>query len=530
MPFDSLEDLLTSEKGFALTTATALQRVVCRVAEGILVGGVDGVSGAYYGVESVGGAYYGSKAAFGGPAAYDKLCALGSKPKELVLLSGIRTGKSMLAAAIAIWASQTCSVAELAAGEIPRISIVSLTKDLAHVPYRHVVGTIMSQPLLRALMVGLPTADSVILRHPSGRPIEIKVTAGARAGGSLVARWSAGVIFDEAPRMLGQSEGVVNYDDARSAVLGRLLPGAQLVAIGSPWAPYGPIYELVQERWGKPDVDLVVIRAWAAAMNPVWWTPENMERLKASDATAYQTDVLAEFADPEEALFPVALLASCTREVAGDIPYEVGGDYVAAMDPATRGDAWTLVVATRQGELKRVVAARQWQGSKLKPLRPRDVLEEVTELLRHYRLSWCYTDQYAADALRDLAHDTGLELLIEDWTAANKVKLFHNLAAELAEKRIELPPDPLLQKDLTVVKRRVTQNGITIVLPRTADGRHADYAAALARAMARWMDDVEQQMPVQGTVAWQDWTARRMEDQEMAEYEGTQQQAWWEVQ
>jgi hypothetical protein len=51
--------------------------------------------------------------------------------------------------------------------------------------------------------------------------------------------------------MAGQEDGVVNLDDARSAVLGRILPGSQLLYIGSPWAPFGPVYSMVQEFWGK---------------------------------------------------------------------------------------------------------------------------------------------------------------------------------------------------------------------------------------------------------------------------------------
>jgi hypothetical protein len=42
---------------------------------------------------------------------------------------------------------------------------------------------------------------------------------------------------------------VVNLDHQRSSVLGRLLPNAQALYIGSPWAPFGPVYDAVTEHW-----------------------------------------------------------------------------------------------------------------------------------------------------------------------------------------------------------------------------------------------------------------------------------------
>ncbi len=506
--FESLEDLLTSPQGFALTTATPLQRAICRIAQGKHLGDL--------------------------ATHQDILECIGDighirRPNELVILSGIRGGKSLIASAMAVWASQTCDFRRLGPGEIPRVSVVSITKDLANVVFRHLVGNIIAQKKLGALLMDNPTSDAVLLRHPSGRPVEIKVVAGSRAGASLVARWSAGCIFDEAPRMVGQEEGVVNLEDAKSAILGRLLPGAQLVEIGSPWAPIGPIYELVHSRWKQPTEQTVVIKAPATLMNPVWWTPERCEKLRNSDPVAYQTDVLAQFADAEETMFPAKLVEECTRKVSGDLPYNELGDYVAAIDPATRGNAWTLVIATRGKDgIKRVVSALQWQGSRMDPLHPKLVLKEIANALNCYRLSWCYTDQYASDALRDIAADLGVTLVVEDWTARKKVTVFSNLATEMQAKRVEIPPDALMAKDLKVVRKRVIQNGIAIILPRTPDGRHADYAAALAMAVSRWIDEPQEAIPEPKTPAYTEWELQRVLQQDEDEYNINKQRPWWD--
>lgn len=490
-PAITLEALLTAPAGFGLTTASPLQRAVCRIIDGLPLGelaNVPEVRAALIDVDSL-------------PV---------TRPTEVLILSGIRTAKSLTAAATAVRASQTCDMSGLGPGETPRVSVVSTALDQAKVVFDHIVGNVLARPALRALMIGESTSDSITLRHPSGRPVEIKVVAGARAGSTLIARWSAGVIFDEAPRMIGQGDGVVNYDDCRAAVVGRLLPGAQVISIGSPWAPFGPIYERVIERWGKPGADLVIVRAPAHHMNPVHWTPERVEKLRTQDPGVYRTDVLAEFSDPESSLFSSADLDKVTRPDPAELPREEGHSYAAAMDPATRGNAWTLVITTRKrvaetGRTRQVVVlARQWIGSKLAPLSADAVLREIADICRGYNVHDVRTDQFAADPLRDIARRYGLNVFEKTITQAVKVELFESMRTKLTEGDVELPPDPVLRSDLLSVRKRVTQSGITIELPRTSDGRHADYAPALALLLGEWVSEPKfpKVGPEPGTPAW----------------------------
>lgn len=508
-----LERLLTHAKAFGLATASPLQRAICRIADGLPLAELASCAEV--------------------AAAVGDVSALPStRPLEMAILSGIRTGKSLFAAALGVRAALTCDVSALGPGEVPRVSILSLTTDLGRVVFDHLVGNVMAKPMLRALVIGEPTSDTVTLRHPSGRAVEVRVVAGARAGGSLVGRWMAGVVFDEAPRMLGEEDGVVNLDDARRAVLGRMLPGAQVISIGSPWAPRGPVYELVQEHAGKPSARLVIVRAPAHHMNPVTWTPAVVERLRQQDEQAYRTDVLAEFADPESSLFSSGEIERATRAQPLVLGREPRHDYIAALDPGTRGNAWTLVVATTKlganGRPRRVIAlVKQWQGSKADPLSPDAVLKDTAAILAKYGLTHAWSDQWAFDALRDVASRHGLGLSLEQITAARKVEMFERLRTKLADGEVELPPDPQLRADLLSVRKRVTMNGIAIELPRTADGRHADYAPAVAIVVARHVSLPEPELrePRPGTAAWMEREEQRLVEQVDRENASE----WWEL-
>jgi hypothetical protein len=466
------ERLLTRPEGFGLDTATTVQRAVCRL---------------------IGGTPYGELRAdpdvieaFGGEVPAD-----GMIPKEILLLAGIRGGKTLTAAAAAVFLSQTCDLTGLGKGDMPRIAILSTMKDQAKQCLQHLKYNITSSPVMRDWLVSDPTSDTVVLRHPSGRPIEVTVVAGSKAGATLVSRWMVGVIFDEAPRISGDEDSVVNLRESRRAILGRMRPGCPIIYIGSPWAPFGIVYEWFLHDFGKPNPQRVVVKATGPMMNPSWWTPERCEELKKSDDTAYKTDVLAEFADIDEQFFSTSLIESSMRADDKPIAYDQRHHYVATMDPATRSNAWTLTIGDCTGlggasgllPKFRVVAHAQWKAQRGDRLSPKRILGEISSLCEDYHLDEAHTDQYSADALADLAQDVGLTLLDVAVGKSDKYEDVKNLHTCMSDGRLELPGDALIKKDLQLTKRRVTIDGISIRYQKTPDGRHCDYTPSLALLM-----------------------------------------------
>jgi hypothetical protein len=333
--------MLTSPQFFGLTTATPLQRAACRIVDGIPLGELAHDPDV--------------TAAVGGVSALAAL-PVGTRPFRVELYSGIRTAKSLITAACAVRASQSVDISHLRAGETPRIAVVSLDMDKARVVLDHLVGTILARPALKLLLAAEPSGDSVLLRHPSGRVVEIKVVAGARAGGSLVARWLLGAIFDEGPRMLSAEDGaVVNLTDGINAVEGRIVDGGQVLIVGSPYAPWGECYDSVREHWGKPSRHRVVLKAPAFVLNPVWWTPERCTDLKARNPRAYKTDVLGEFADAATQAFDSELIARAL-EPTGIV--EAVGEPVGVLDDAGGGDD---AVASAVVQMVRRRPGKRWE-------------------------------------------------------------------------------------------------------------------------------------------------------------------------
>ncbi len=473
--FPSLEELVTlpKPKGFGLVTATPTQRAVMCLLDG------RPVPDHLWAVPEV-------RATFGDVR--PEVC------DEFMCLSGVRGAKTTMGVAAAICMTQRVSFpSDLMAGEMPRVNFVSERMDLVKGALRLLKESAREIPAIQAILYEQPldSSDYIILRHPSGVPIEIKVVAASREGVTLVSRWCAGMLFDEAPRMASNEDSVKGIEEMLSAVRSRMLPGARIMYIGSPVGRIGPMYKMFTQWFGKPDAPVTVARAKGPWLNPIWWTPERIEALKKKDFDSYLNDVEAEFRDVEQSFFSSIAVDSAVRQAPLVLAPEPGKSYTAVIDPATRRNAWTLGIAETEDNVRfRVCLAMQWMGSNTEPLSPNKVFAEMKPTLERYGVSTVISDQYAADAMKDIALTHGIGLTSITITPKLKIAMNQSLKVRLDAGLMELPPEPQLRDDLVNVRVRVDKHGDPkIILPETSDGRHCDYAAMLALLCGAYIEE-----------------------------------------
>jgi hypothetical protein len=225
--------------------------------------------------------------------------------------------------------------------------------------------------------------------------------------------------------------------------------------------------------------------------------------IRQLDPRAHQADVLGQYVDPENALIPTVLIEACIDNgitSRDPIKREDGSlvhEYVFAMDPATRGNAWTLVglrtVATDRYE---EVLTMQRQGPPDAPLKASTVLREMREAMRPYGCNEAYTDQASFDTLSDIADELGKLDVAEgkpDGGPLSLIGLFGALDSkdedclavcrEISECRIRLLDDPQQKSDLQRVKKRVTTSDAVFQYVQSGDGRHCDTVPALGKCI-----------------------------------------------
>ena len=496
-----LEFLVTDPECFALTKATPVQRAICRCLDGIAIG--DLVND-----EDVRWAFTGKR----GTDALEVLAHIpvGVMPKSVILCAAIRGGKTLISAALAFRACLTIDVSGIMPNEPVRYSIVATDMDKAKMAVAFLQGIVPEAPRLRPYFLGR-SEHGVVVRHPSGLPIEIRVTFGGGGGKGVIARWSAGLTADEAPSMQGGRGKSINLDDLLRAVYGRLRPGAQVFMPGSPWAPSGPIFDAIQDNWGKPTKMLVVIRATGPMLHPEWWTPQRIEEMRSlrNGELTIQTECWAEFGSLPSQFFTADDIRLATRPFQIDgIPqlellYDPNRNYAAFSDPATRGDAWTLVIASwleadNEGDaVAQIVCAKAWMGSKQEPLKAKEVFLEMRSILEKYRLSEVWSDAHNFDPNSEHASDVGITLLKDEAPQAEKNERYLELRSLVTDdapddsgqpKRISLPPDPMFRADMLAIVKELTRTGLRFPLPVGAAGggtHHADFAPATVGAVAK---------------------------------------------
>jgi hypothetical protein len=146
--------------------------------------------------------------------------------------------------------------------------------------------------------------------------------------------------------------------------------------------------------------------------------------------------------------------------------------YHAFVDPSGgRADAFTLAIAHRDGERCVVDVCRGWAA----PFNPSGVVDEIADLLRHYRVSSVVGDRYGGEFSRELFRARGVRYEV---AAKAKSDYYLDLVAAVNAQRVELPDDAALLRELRGLERRRGPSGRDRVDHRP--GAHDDLANAVA--------------------------------------------------
>ena len=407
---------------------------------------------------------------------------LGVPARQICVVAGIRGGKTTLAACAAVAGALRADLSSLRADETAAGLIVAPHADSASETYRVLRELVEGHPALTALLVGEPKASRLTLRRPSdGRRVELRVVAAGKGGLTLRSRWLTSCVLDEGAFFESASTAAVTDRAQLDAVRHRVVPGAQIWLISSPFAAKG----LLHDVWRTTAPGWVVVHAPSSALHPKYWTPERVQRALAEDYESACREVLGQFVDAATSLFSTAAVERASKHpVSPPVPHR---RYVAAMDPASRVNPWTVAVATRGPQRFEIVAAREWvpRGSDLDP---DEVLAELSKFLAPYGVTTVLTDQYGYASTAALARRYGLALTLHTTTDRTAMQSHLWLKKRLEADEVALPPIPELLADMQDVQRVLGSGGRARVEYQRRGPRHADYVPAVVLALAALRD------------------------------------------
>lgn len=389
---------------------------------------------------------------------------------ELWLPVGRRGGKSNVAALLAVYeAVFNDHKAKLSPGEVATVMIIAADRKQARTVMRYIRGLFNESPMLRK-MIYRDRDESIELTNRCVIEVQTATHRGTR--GYTVPC----VILDEVAFWL--SEGA-NPD---AEIIAALRPsmatlGGKLIALSSPYARRGVLWNAYRRHYGIAG-RILVAQAPSLTMNPLL-PPEVVREAYEYDPIAASAEYGAQFRTDVEGYVSLEVLQACTRPSQREIMPDKSTVYLAFVDPSGgSADAMTLAIAhhDRVSGCAVVDATRTVKP----PFSPESVVDEFCVLLRTYRISQVTGDAYAGEWPREQFQKRGVRY---EKSERNKSEIYRDLLPLLNSGRVELPPDPQLERELAGLERRTSRGGRDSI--DHSPGAHDDLANAVAGVLVR---------------------------------------------
>jgi hypothetical protein len=423
------------------------------------------------------------------------------KPRCIVLRTGVRAGKSMIAAMALMYSilksqfrrpaleyerPDADGLVGVQPGELVRGLIVAPLLKQARAVFKWVVTIAQRSPVLSKLLVK-SGAEQAIIRRPDGNEVTVELVAASSGGGNLRGTWLAGIVFDEAD-FHDAEDGAVNLPDNYRAAITRMLGGAQVWVVSSPWAEEGPFHEMFTAAFGKASRAALAFHSDTRSMNPTLSLEDEEAEFRRDPINAAREYSAVPLSANASAFFPESCIAVAVAKGRQALTPN-GSQHYAGADLGFRKNSSALATARVEDSRVRVAMYDELVPASGSPLKPSEVVQRFASTCRSYNCHMMQGDMYYADT----AHD---ELRrwseTEKWavsydevqpTAAAKAEWFTLMRTLMSEGKCELPDDPRLINQLRGVKARAAPGGvIQIQLPKQGQS-HGDILAAVVLAV-----------------------------------------------
>lgn len=303
---------------------------------------------------------------------------------ELWLPIGRRGGKSRAAALLAAFHACFFDYSDkLSPGEVATVLCLAADRKQARTVFRYVTGLMNANPMLQRLIVKQTTETLELSNRTS---IEVGTASFRAARGYTF----AAVIADEIAFWHSEDSANPNYEILNAVRPALATLDGPLIALSSPYARRGELWEAYRRYYGK-DGPILVAKAPTLTMNPT--LPKRIvEQAYERDPVAAASEYGAEFRDDISAFIDRDLVESNARRSPLVIPPQGGTHYYGFVDVAGGGaDEYTLAIAFKDGE--RVIIAGVWAAKG----NPAEITANYAQILKSYRIGTIQGDRYAAD-------------------------------------------------------------------------------------------------------------------------------------
>lgn len=386
---------------------------------------------------------------------YEQLTQRQSAPeqpfKELFLIIGRRGGKSQNAALIAVYEAFFNDYTNtLSAGEMSTVMVIAADRKQARSVFRYIKGLVDSCPMLKQMVVRENT-ESLELSNRS--VIEITTASHRKTRGYTCSC----VIADELAFWMTAAESANPDKEIINALRPSLATlGGKLIALSSPYARKGVLWEAYRNYFGKDDSKRVLVaQAPTQLMNPTL-DPEVIEQAYQEDESAAKAEYGAEFRTDVESFINHEAVEAVTIPDRYELAPARVNYYVAFVDAAggSGQDSMTCAIAHKDNKTDTLVldAVRVEKP----PFSPQYVVESFCELFKQYNVRSVVGDRWGGDFVQEQFRERGISYEPSEKT---KSEIYSELLPLINSGRVELLDNKRLRQELTGLERRTSRSG-----------------------------------------------------------------------
>lgn len=263
----------------------------------------------------------------------------------------------------------------------------------------------------------------------------------------------------------------------RSALPTLAMTGGKLLALSSPYAASGLLYDLHRKHYGQPDSDLLFWVSKSTVLNPKI-DDKFLEHLRDLDPEGARAEIDGEFMENTSGLLDDETLMQAVDS--GITVRSRSGEHVAFMDWATGtkagNDAATIAIGHRNRDGKAVLdALKAWAP----PFSPSQVAIEASELCSRFGVSVVTGDRFAQGFSDEALRRAGLTYRHSDM---DKSALYVAFAGGVNAGEVRLLDSPDLLREIRGLERRRTPTRDKV---DHRPGAHDDRANSCAGVIAQ---------------------------------------------
>jgi hypothetical protein len=369
--------------------------------------------------------------------------------RQLWCLLGRRSGKSRVAAALAVYSACLCDhSAALSPGETGAVLVLAASRDQAKTVFNYALGFIEASPELSGEVASV-TANEVRLK--SG----VVIAVHANSYRTIRGRTLLCCIFDEVAFWRDETSAVPDLETYRAVLPALMTTKGQLIGISSPYRKRGLLFDRHRDFFGKNSDDVLVVQGPTVAFNPTIDEVEIAEAREA-DPEAALSEWDAQFRTDLTALLEDELIeAAIERGRPLELPPRSEHAYMAFADAsAGRHDAFCIGIAHKEGDDGRIIA--DVIRGRRPPFDPASVAKEYAELAQSYGVQSIVGDNYAGEWVSRAFEAAGVAYRRCEHP---KSTLYLNGLSTFTRGQISIPDHAPLIRELRLLERRVSRSG-----------------------------------------------------------------------